>query len=106
MTGEEIPEEIIPDREQASLKVELNEADASSCLCPGCPTYNGEDCPADKGEKIYCSIGMTDCGDLEQKGCYCGDCPIFKECDLKVGYFCLKGEASESGEPIAMEVTD
>lgn len=88
------------DREQKSPKVNLNEEKKSECMCPGCPTYNSEECPSKDEEKVYCSIGRTDCNNIEQRGCTCGNCPVFKECDLKAGYFCLKGEANESGEPV------
>lgn len=91
-------EQKIPGREQVSPKVELNEETMKECRCPDCPTYNSDSCPGDKDEKVFCSIGKTECT-LEQRGCLCGDCEVFKSHDLKTGYFCIKGEAMDSGEP-------
>lgn len=97
--GMNTTEKKIPGREQKSPKVELSDENMDACRCPDCPTYNSDSCPMEKDEKVFCSIGMTNCG-LEQKGCICGDCEVFKGNDLKVGYFCTKGEATDSGEPI------
>ena len=88
----------LPSRTQKSPLVELNEKNVNRCLCPGCPTYNSDPCPNKKDERIYCSIGLTDCK-LKQKGCICPDCQNFKEYGLKVGYFCVKGEAMQDGNP-------
>ncbi len=91
----------LPPRSQKSPLVELSEKNANRCLCPGCPTYNSDPCPNKKNERIYCSIGLTDCK-LQQKGCICPDCQNFKEYGLKVGYFCVKGEAMQDGNPAQM----
>ncbi len=88
----------LPQRPQKSPLVVLNEKNTSRCLCPGCPTYKSSSCPKEKDEKIYCSIGFANCK-LEQVGCICGDCQNFKEYDLKIGYFCIKGEAMQDGNP-------
>lgn len=93
----------LPRKPQKSPRVELNEKNAGRCLCPGCPTYNSSPCPKENEEKIFCSIGLTDCK-LEQKGCICGDCQNFKEYGLKVGYFCVKGEAVQDGNPAHPEM--
>ncbi len=85
-------------RSQKSPIVELNDKNASRCLCPGCPTYMSSPCPDERREKIFCSTGMTDC-DVDQRGCLCGDCQVFKEYGLKIGYFCVKGEATNEGNP-------
>lgn len=88
----------LPQRLPKSIKVALNEKNANRCLCPGCPTYNSSPCPKEKDERIYCSIGFTDCK-VDQRGCICGDCQNFKEYGLKIGYFCVKGEALQDGTP-------
>jgi len=97
-------EEKIPGREQKSPKVDLTNETIDKCLCTGCPTYMSNTCPPQKNEEVYCSIGMTDCADVKQEGCVCGNCEVFKEDELKTGYFCFKGEADESGEPAQPEV--
>ena len=91
-------EEKIPNKEQKSPKVELTEDNIDRCICPDCPTYNSDTCPSEKDEKIFCSIGKTSC-DVNKEGCMCGGCPVFNDLDLKDGYFCVSGEAEESGEP-------
>jgi hypothetical protein len=89
----------LPPRQQKSPLVELNERNANRCLCPGCPTYLSSPCPNEHKEKIYCSIGMTEC-QLEQKDCLCWQgCQVYKEYNLKVGYFCIKEEAMQNGNP-------
>jgi len=88
----------LPRRTQKSPLVVLNEKNSNRCLCLGCPTYNSSTCPKEKDEWIFCSIGMSECKQ-EQKGCICGDCQNFKDYDLKVGYFCIKGEAMQDGNP-------
>jgi aldose sugar dehydrogenase len=88
----------LPKRSQKSPLVVLNEKNSNRCLCSGCPTYNSSPCPKEKNEWIFCSIGLSDC-ELEQKGCICGDCQNFKDYSLKVGYFCVKGEAMKDGNP-------
>jgi hypothetical protein len=92
----------LPQRQQKSPRVALDEKNAGRCLCPGCPTYRTSPCPGEKDEKIFCSIGLTECK-LEQRGCICWDCQNFKEFDLKVGYFCIKGEAMQDGNPAKPE---
>lgn len=103
---EGVGETPVPNREQKSSMVELSDKNAQACLCPTCPTYNSQNCPAENKEKVFCSIGMTECGELDQVGCLCGNCPVFVENDLKVGYFCVKGEAMETGEPVSPESAD
>lgn len=90
----------LPSRPQKSPLVELNDKNAGRCLCPGCSTYLSSPCPNEKGEKIFCSIGMTECK-LEKKDCLCWQgCQVYKKYGLKVGYFCLNGEASQEGNPV------
>ena len=89
----------LPLRSQKSPLVESNDKNANKCLCLDCPTYLSSTCPNEKGEKIYCSIGMTECK-LKQKDCLCYQgCQVFKNYGLKVGYFCIKGEAMKDGNP-------
>ncbi|MFB3763627.1 MAG: DUF2769 domain-containing protein [Methanotrichaceae archaeon] len=90
----------LPTKPQKSPLVELNDKNANRCLCPGCPTYLSSPCPNEKGENIFCSIGLTEC-QLKQKNCLCFQgCRVYKDYGLKVGYFCLKGEASQNGAPV------
>ncbi len=88
----------LPQKPQKSPIVGLNEKNANRCLCPGCPTFKSNPCPMEMNEKIYCSVGLTDCK-LEQKGCICGDCQNFRDYSLKEGYFCAYGEAVQDGNP-------
>lgn len=68
------------------------------CLCPVCPTYTSTFCADEEEEsreKMFCSIGQASCA-LDQNGCICGDCPVWKEYELTSNYYCIKGE--EMGE--------
>lgn len=62
------------------------------CNCPNCPTYRGSDCPKKSREDLYCAKGKTIC-DLVKRGCICGECPVWDEYKLSVGYFCQNGVA-------------
>lgn len=72
------------------MKVEDTNANATQCLCPGCPTYN--ECMTGKGLRLFCSRGATDC-DPTPNGCICGECPVWNEFDLGSHYFCTDGAA-------------
>ncbi len=73
------------------MTVEDNEANASRCLCPGCPTY--DECMRGKDQHLYCSRGQTDCAP-KAHGCICGECPVWDQYRLASYYFCLEGAAT------------
>lgn len=73
-------------------KVPLNETNQAKCICPRCPTWQANECPKEKSELLYCSVGVTACN-LPDKGCICGMCPLWEEYDLSKGFFCLNGAA-------------
>ena len=74
------------------------------CICMKCPSYTFmckvKSMPAnmmamvsdvstvDHMEGMFCAFGKSKCID-EKQGCICGNCEIFKEYDLKDGYFCM-----------------
>lgn len=61
------------------------EKNAKRCLCPGCPTYN--ECMRNNNEHLYCSRGNTEC-EFDEIHCLCGECPVWKEYDIKSFYYC------------------
>lgn len=74
------------------MRPENSDANAGSCLCPGCPTYS--DCPRSAGERLFCSRGKTRCG-LVENGCLCGECPVWSDNELSGFYYCLEGAERE-----------
>jgi hypothetical protein len=62
------------------------------CVCPTCPTYTADDCPKEKQENIFCAVGKSGCG-LADRGCLCGNCPLWDEYKLTKGSFCIRGAA-------------
>jgi hypothetical protein len=72
------------------MLVEDNEANASRCRCPGCPTT--DDCMKAKDGRLYCSRGQSDC-DVYAHGCLCPECPVWSENRLGGRFFCLEGAA-------------
>jgi hypothetical protein len=72
------------------MRPENTDQNAGSCLCPGCPTYNG--CMKEKGQALFCSRGDTEC-DPSPKGCICGECPVWASYDLSDYYYCMNGAA-------------
>ena len=74
-------------------KVPENLENKNDCICPSCPTHNSIECPAKNNETLYCARGKTIC-EVIDKGCPCGQCPIWDKYSLSGGYFCLEG-ASE-----------
>jgi len=65
---------------------------AEKCLCPSCPTGKSNVCAAEKEETLYCGKGKTACN-LIDKGCICGECPLWFRYSLTGGYFCFNGKA-------------
>jgi hypothetical protein len=61
------------------------EVNANMCRCPECPTYNR--CMKINFEHLFCSRGNTECT-LDEEGCICGECPVWKEYGIKSFYYC------------------
>lgn len=61
------------------------EENTTRCLCPGCPTYNK--CMKSRDQRLFCSRGNTKCN-LDEEGCICGECPVWKEYMIKSFYYC------------------
>lgn len=74
------------------IKVANTSENEKKCRCPGCPTWQANNCPKEKMENLYCAKGKTAC-ELVDKGCLCGMCPVFEENNLSKGYFCFNGVA-------------
>lgn len=72
------------------MRPENNDANAGECLCPGCPTYNR--CMGDASLALFCSRGKTECNPSD-KGCICGECPVWLEYSLDGYYYCMNGAA-------------
>lgn len=46
--------------------------------------------------EVYCSIGMSNCDDLDkEKMCICPDCQVWQNHELKSYKYCLNGNADE-----------
>ncbi len=91
--------------------VEYTMRNIERCHCGKCPVYKSSECakaknatitdwtklpPADVIEGIYCAsaVGKSKCGDLNSKlACQCFSCPVYEECGLSEGYFCIRGSA-------------
>jgi len=96
-------------------KVPFTKSNVSGCKCPGCPVQSGSSCvaaqlvslneslaknplPPEQIPGLYCSTGKASCGDiLTERGCLCGDCPVFFEYELKtrrpLNHYCKDGAA-------------
>jgi hypothetical protein len=72
------------------MRPEDDELNVSRCQCPNCPTY--DDCMSDRGQRIYCSRGKTDCTPTP-KGCICPECQVWLDNDLSERYYCANGAA-------------
>jgi hypothetical protein len=55
------------------------------CQCPRCPTYN--ECMEYSDQRLFCSRGNTECT-LDEEGCICSECPVWKEYMIKSFYYC------------------
>lgn len=78
-------------------KVENTPENRARCSCTKCPSYN--DCAKGKDESLYCAtgVGKSEC-EYKMNGCICGPCPVHKENNLKMGYYCIHGSAEEVGK--------
>jgi hypothetical protein len=56
------------------------------CICKTCPTY-----VAEETESAFCHplIGKSKII-TEEKGCDCPKCPVYKEMNMKNGYYCTR----------------
>lgn len=41
---------------------------------------------------VYCAKGAS-CLDIDQKGCYCPNCRVYRSNGLKEEYYCIQGKA-------------
>lgn len=90
--------------------VEYTRENVDRCQCGKCPVYKSSQCakdknasidwnklpPADQIEGMYCSpaVDKSACDDLDSMlACQCFSCPVFEECSLSDGYFCIRGAA-------------
>ncbi len=73
-------------------KVKKNQENLERCRCQECPSYTR--CARKKDEKLFCAkeVGKSTC-DISMLGCFCGDCPVYEECKLQSGYYCMHGYA-------------
>lgn len=90
--------------------VEYTTKNVERCQCGKCPVYQSSACakaknatidweklpPADLIEGIYCAsaVGKSKCNDLDSTlSCQCFSCPVYEECGLSGGFFCIRGSA-------------
>lgn len=92
-------------------KVEYTMENIERCESGKCPVYLSSACakaknatitdwtklpPADVIEGIYCAsaVSKSKCDDLDSTlSCRCFSCPVYKDCGLSGGYFCIRGVA-------------
>lgn len=92
-------------------KVDYTMENVERCQCGKCPVYRSSACAKEKNatitdwttlpsadviEGIYCTsaVDKSNCDDLDSKlSCQCFSCPVFEECGLDGGYFCIRGAA-------------
>ena len=67
--------------------VENTKENSEKCVCKNCPSKN--ECMKENSEWLYCARGQSKC-QVEQKGCFCGACPVAVENKLNEYYYCVK----------------
>ncbi|MFX0208478.1 MAG: DUF2769 domain-containing protein [Candidatus Hodarchaeota archaeon] len=62
-------------------------------FCKKCPSYEG----TGETKLAFCTLGKSSVI-LEQKGCLCPQCPIFRTMSLRWNHYCSRGNAIELSE--------
>jgi hypothetical protein len=57
------------------------------CICPDCPSFPTQG-------NLFCARGKSQ-NPVRRRGCLCPDCAVFKDHNLKDGYYCADGAAGE-----------
>ncbi|MGB9978968.1 DUF2769 domain-containing protein [Methanobacterium sp.] len=77
----------IPDRDKLIADLKRN------CICHECPTYNN--CTRKSKELLFCILGESGCP-MDERICLCPkDCNIYQKYDLKLSFYCSRGEELE-----------
>ncbi len=87
-----LPKERIDQWKTNPAGIDMNLSNLLICAdyCGSCPSK-----PQAKGDGVYCATGKS-LYPVEEKGCKCFDCPLFKQCGpgSGKGYFCISGVCS------------
>lgn len=98
--------------------VEYDKKNMERCLCIKCPVQIDSVCANERKlgmldmlknmeetdlmpepthiAGLYCSIGKSTCADIDtDQECQCVKCPVFKENNLKTGYYCKLGKEED-----------
>ncbi len=77
-------------------EVHVNLHNIRNCICGKCPSFPGKwkemahaDMPG-----LFCGHGRSKL-EIDQIGCFCGECEVQKEHELTGGYYCVSGKAVE-----------
>ncbi|MHA2378071.1 MAG: DUF2769 domain-containing protein [Candidatus Thorarchaeota archaeon] len=62
-------------------------------FCGPCPTFKPNELPKHPPHMLFCSRGASEKpkGQIEDKGCFCPGCGVFKNYELEGGWFCTYG---------------
>jgi hypothetical protein len=75
--------------------VENNEENIAICkqFCGPCPTFKPNGLNTVKPNMLFCARGQSEkpVEEIEDKGCNCFGCPIFRDHELKGAWFCMHG---------------
>ena len=70
----------------------IDQENQDRCNCPPCPTY--AECAKEKGELVFCMRDKSSCI-KEMKQCYCPDCPVHQQYNLRFMFYCVRGNESD-----------
>ena len=76
-------------------EVHVNLHNIRNCVCGKCPSFPGRWKELEHAQMpgLFCAAGKSKL-EIDQQGCLCSGCDVFKEHELKDGYFCVNGKAS------------
>ena len=76
-------------------QVEDNSENMEICkkFCGPCPTFKPNKLNEVEPHALFCARGASvkPAEDIENKGCNCFECGVFKKYGLKGGFFCIYG---------------
>jgi glutamate synthase domain-containing protein 2 len=75
------------------MKVLDSQENRERCMCPHCPSYPKVAC---NEEVLYCDLGAS-CREIDALGCYCQECAVYVEYDLKEIYYCNRVNIEGTG---------
>ena len=83
-------------------QINISLSNIAHCACSRCPSFPGrisEMIHMDMVTKLFCGHGKAK-SEVTEKGCICGECPVYVEHELtdggedKQAYYCVNGKAA------------